>query len=220
MALMPWLGHAATSIEKYSSIRKSCVFCFEAFLCRIACNDRTVVTARHLLPHLKQALERELRLRGALAVESHEDQDEGDKLCDAMSLGVATNVDGVECCSCKRLCHFSYFTSTCTNSPLPSQIFCPNCASASPTDSPLSLVERVRSFPTISSPPQNLSLRSIYTCADSPQCHSISRRAPRAISVFSCDLARQVRGPRQSRSSMFYVFQMGSNQAKRVDAAT
>ena len=146
MALMPWLGHAATSIEKYSSIRKSCVFCFEAFLCRIACNDRTVVTARHLLPHLKQALERELRLRGALAVESHEDQDEGDKLCDAMSLGVATNVDGVECCSCKRLCHFSHFTSTSTNSPLSSQIFCPNCASASPTDSPLSLVERVRSF--------------------------------------------------------------------------
>jgi hypothetical protein len=146
MALMPWLGYAATSIEKYSSIRKSCVFCFESFLCRIACNDRTVITARHLLPHLRQALERELQLRGALATESCEDQDEREKQCDLMSLEVADNVDGVECCSCKRLCHFSYFTSSSSNSSFSSQIFCPNCAADSPKGSPLTLVERVRTF--------------------------------------------------------------------------
>ena len=77
MALLPWLGYAAASIEKYSSIRKSCVFCFEAFLCRIACSDRTVVTARHLLPHLKQALQREVQLRGGDVGEAVEEEAHG-----------------------------------------------------------------------------------------------------------------------------------------------
>jgi len=153
MALLPWLSYAAASIQKYSSIRKSCVFCFEAFLCRIACNDRTVVTARHLLPHLKQALEREIQLRGATAGEIF--TDEGGELegscdaislgvaanVDAISLGVAANVDGVECCSCKMLCHFSHFSSSSKSSP---EIFCYKCASSSPNEVQTTLIERVR----------------------------------------------------------------------------
>lgn len=151
MALLPWLGYAAASIEKYSSIRKSCVFCFEAFLCRIACSDRTVVTARHLLPHLKQALQREVKLRGADMGEAVEEEAE-DMLCDAATLAVAANVDGVECCNCKRLCHFSYYTSSSSSSNTigssssasPQNIFCPKCAASSPSDPPLTFVERVR----------------------------------------------------------------------------
>ena len=82
-----------------------------------------------------------MKLRGALVVESDDDQDEGERLCDVISLGVAVNVDGVECCSCKRLCHFSYFASS--SDTLSPNIFCPNCAAASPTDSSFTLVERV-----------------------------------------------------------------------------
>ena len=122
--------------------RAYCVFCFEALLCRIACNDRTVVTARHLLPHLKQALERELQLRGASGEDSNQGQDE-EITSDAIALGVAANVDGIECCSCKRLCHFSHF-ATSSGSASSSQTFCPKCAAASPSAPALTLVERVR----------------------------------------------------------------------------
>ena len=144
MALLPWLNYAAASIEKYSSIRKSCVFCFEAFLCRIACSDRTVITARHLLPHLQQSLDRELRLRCAQTREVlMEEGGDSESTCDLMSLGVAANVDGVECCICKTLYHFSHFASSCSKSP---QIFCAKCAASSPADPPLTLIERVRSL--------------------------------------------------------------------------
>jgi hypothetical protein len=144
MALLPWLNYAAASLDKYSSIRKSCVFCFEAFLCRVACADKTVVTARHLLPHLKNALQREIQLRGTGSKDQMTDEScDGEVLCDVMSLGVASSVDGVECCNCKRLCHFSYFASSSSHP----ETFCSNCVASVPSQSPLSLIERVNAPP-------------------------------------------------------------------------
>lgn len=186
MALLPWLSYAAASIEKYSTIHKSCVFCFEAFLCRIACSDRTVITARHVLPHLKKALEREIQLRGEGAGEVYvEEGGESEGLCDLISLGVAANVDGVECSSCKMLCHFSHFSSVGSTSPL--ALFCYKCAASTPADTPLTLTERVR--PHEPSP----QLLSAHSHSDTSQYHPIARRAPRANCILPCHLACEVR---------------------------
>ena len=72
---------------------------FGALLCRIACSDRTVITARHVLPHLRRAMEREVKAMGVGRRRGM------GGACDALALGVAASVDGIECCFCKRLCH-------------------------------------------------------------------------------------------------------------------
>jgi hypothetical protein len=186
MALLPWLSYAAASIEKYSTIRKSCVFCFEAFLCRIACSDRTVVTARHVLPHLKTALEREIQLRGVGASDVYvEEGGESEGMCDLVSLGVAANVDGVECSSCKMLCHFSHFSLVDSSSSL--VIFCYKCAASSPADAPLTLTERVR--PRDPSP----QLLSVDTHSDTSQRHPIARHATGTNCILPCHMASEVR---------------------------
>jgi hypothetical protein len=114
-----------------------------------------------------------------------EEGGESEGLCDLVSLGVAANVDGVECSSCKMLCHFSHFSLVDSSSSL--AIFCYKCAASAPADAPLTLTERVRPREP------SLQLLSVDKHSDTSQRHPIARLAPGTNCILPCDMASEVR---------------------------